>query len=412
MQPWERRLRDLAQLLQNCSETYFSPDRFRQNTNQFLQTARTVTFIIQKNKSDIPDFDLWYKNNVLKPWATDPVMSWAKDSRNIIEKEGDLDMQSTLHASVLYSYESAEDMVVETTRKELLKADIDKLCRVAKSKLPPGIADAAVLKIERRWIANSLPGKELIYSLTYAYARLHEVCSALASHLGSALEDTVPHPTTMDPSANDVARTRFIKFRKPGIGRNRSVWITADPKYRPPPALIKLKEELASSPKPISLSEVVAKHAKMAKVMFEHNGNHIPMLYLYDKNWNQVDMMSTAFNDQAEKYLFWRNVANRATYLRAFALVWTSESWLRDIKGHQDQPIRELPIVGEQLHVIGADASESQKVIAWNIVRSSGERLPILELLEPEALDKQPGHIFFIKPVVAAMKSVHVHGAE
>jgi hypothetical protein len=36
----------------------------------------------------------------------------------------------------------------------------------------------------------------------------------------------------------------------------------------------------------------------------------------------------------------------------------------------------------------------------------------ILELLEPEALDKQPGHIFFTKPVVAAMKSVHVHGAE
>ena len=80
----------------------------------------------------------------------------------MIEKEGDLEMQSKLRASVLFSYLSAEDMVVETTRKELLKADIDKLLRFAKSKLPPAIADAAILKIERRWIANSLPNTELV----------------------------------------------------------------------------------------------------------------------------------------------------------------------------------------------------------------------------------------------------------
>ena len=86
MRPWERRLRDLAQLLRNCGETYFSPDLFRQNTNQFLQTSRTVTFIIQKNKADTPGFEAWYKTNVLQPWSNDPVMSWAKDARNVIEK--------------------------------------------------------------------------------------------------------------------------------------------------------------------------------------------------------------------------------------------------------------------------------------------------------------------------------------
>lgn len=63
------------------------------------------------------------------------------------------------------------------------------------------------------------------------------------------------------------------------------------------------------------------------------------MLALYDKNWNQIDFMSTAFSDQAEKFLFWRNVADRATYLKAFSLVWVSESWLRDLKGHQSHPI-------------------------------------------------------------------------
>lgn len=411
MRPWERRLRDLAQLLRNCGETYFSPDRFRQNTNQFLQTSRTVTFIIQKNKATIPDFDAWYKANVLQSWATDPVMSWAKDARNVIEKEGDLEMQSTLQATVLYSYISDEDMILEVTRRELLQADIDRLLKVARRKLPPAIADAAVLKIQRRWVANTLPGRELIYSLTYAYSQLHHVCSALGAHLGSALDPTVPHPTTMDPALNDVAKVRFFKLSEPGVGRHASIRIDADSSFQPPPALLRLKRELAETPKPASLSEIVAMHAKMAQATFEHYGNHVSMLALYDKEWNQIDFMSTAFADQAEKYLFWRNAADRAFYLKAFALVWTSEAWIRGFKEHEDRPIREIPIIGERLHVVGADASDGYEGVAWNITKPSGLSHPMLTPLEPGEADTKQGHVFFIKPVVAAMKMAHAHSA-
>jgi len=411
MRPWERRLRDLALLLRNCGETYFSPELFRQNTNQFLQTSRTVTFIIQKNKADIPDFDAWYKANVLQPWSSDPVMSWAKDARNVIEKEGDLEMQSTLRATVLFSYISDEDMAIEITRHELLQANIDRLLQAARQRLPPGIADAAVLKLQRRWVANTLPDRELIYALTYAYSQLHRVCTALAAHLTFGLDSSIPHPTTMDPSSNDVARIRFLKFAKPGVGRHASVRIDADASYQPPPALLKLKEEFRSAPKPSSLADVVAMHAKMAQLTFEQHGNHVPMLALYDRGWNQIDFMSTAFTDQAEKYLFWRNVADRAFYLKAFALVWTSESWLRDFKEHQDRPIRELPIMGEQLHVVGADASDAIEVVAWNITRLTEPSNPVLVPLKSGDVYRQPGHIFFIKPVVAAMKMAHTHSA-
>lgn len=409
MRPWERRLRDLAQLLSNCGDTYFSPDRFRQNTNQFLQTSRTVTFIIQKNKATIPDFDKWYKANVLLPWADDRVMSWAKDARNVIEKEGDLDMQSTLRSTVLYSYESDEDMVLEASRKDLLHADIERLLQAAVRKLPPGIADAAVLKIQRLWVANSLPDCELIYALTYAYSQLHQVCSALAVHLGSVLDASVPHPTEIDPSANDVAKVRFIKFGKPGISRHASARINADPKYRPPPALVRLKEELDSAPEPSSLAEIVAARAKMAKFTFESHGNHVPMLTLYNKDWKQVDFMSTAFADQADKFLFWRNVADRAFYLKAYALVWTSESWLRDLKDHHDRPIRDLPIIGEQLHVVGADASGATEVVMWNITRPNPSDAPVLIPVMPDDVRSKPRRIAFIEPVIAAMRMVHAN---
>lgn len=410
MRPWERRLRDLSQLLRNCGETYFSPDRFRQNTNQFLQTSRTITFIIQKNKATIPDFDAWYKVNVLQPWATDPIMTWAKDARNVIEKEGDLEMQSTLRATVLYSYISDADMILEVTRNELLGANIDRLLHVARLKLPPGVADAAVLKIQRRWVANTLPERELIYALTYAYAQVHQVCSSLAVHLGSALDPAIPHPTVMDPSSNDVAKARFIKFGKPGIGRLENVRINADPNYEPPPALRRLTEELDASPKPASLAQVVAMHGKMAQITFEQHGNHVPMLALYNKHWNQIDFMSAAFTDQAEKYLFWRNVADRAFYLKAFAFVWTSESWLRDLSDYKEHAIQELPIVGEQLHVVGADAANAVELIAWNINRLGGESHPALVPVKPEDLARKPGHMYFIRPVVAAMKMANSAG--
>ncbi len=406
MQPWERRLRDLAQLLRNCGETYFAPERFRQNTNQFLQTSRTVTFIIQKNKGEIHDFDTWYKANVLQPWVADPVMSWAKDSRNVIEKEGDLEMQSTLQVAVLYSYEDDEALVLEVTRNELLQASVEQLFKAACRRLPSGVADSSVLRIRRRWIANTLPDRELIHAFTYVYSQLHRVCSGLAEHLGSELEQSIPHPTSVDPSLNDVSRTRFLKFSKPGVGRHASKEIEADPSFKPPPALLQLKEEFNSAPKPTSLAEIVAMRARMAQVTFEQHGNHIPMLILYDKNWRGIDFISTAFADQADKYIFWREVADRVFYLKAYAMVWTSESWLRDMKEHHNRPISELSIIGEQLQVIGVDATGTQEAVTWSITRPGETSDPVLTRLLSDDTH-QLGTMFFIKPVVAAMKMAH-----
>jgi hypothetical protein len=50
MVSWQKRLADLSHLLLQCHRNYMEPELFRRSINQFLQTARTVTFIIQKNK--------------------------------------------------------------------------------------------------------------------------------------------------------------------------------------------------------------------------------------------------------------------------------------------------------------------------------------------------------------------------
>ena len=128
--PWERRLKDLSHLLNSCTKTYFDPELFRLNLNQFLQTSRTVTFIIQKNKREIEDYDTWYQKNIIEKLNNDSLMTWAKNSRNTIEKQGDLEMYSEAKATLISSYIEENDIEI-TTQESLLGIGIKKLVRVA-----------------------------------------------------------------------------------------------------------------------------------------------------------------------------------------------------------------------------------------------------------------------------------------
>ena len=212
MHKWERRLADLAHFLDACGKTYFEPNLFRLNTNQFLTIARTVTFLIQKDKSSIPEFDNWYNEEILKRWSGDAIMTWAKDSRNKIEKEGDLELHSHLSVRLIYSYREEEDIAIQCERKELLGANIKRLINYAENKLPRGVADASVLKIERRWVANSLPTQELLKAFTYIYSRLRVAAVSLADHLGDALDESIPDATEFDDASTGNKHIEYVKF--------------------------------------------------------------------------------------------------------------------------------------------------------------------------------------------------------
>lgn len=404
MRPWERRLNDLSRLLRSCGETYFDPDLFRQNTNQFLQTARTVTFIIQKNKSEIPGFDSWYEFRVRAAWSADTVMKWAVEARNDIEKQGDLEMYSSVRASLILSHLAAEDVSI-TYGKEELGANLKMLAKFAMFKLPHAVRDATVLKVERRWVANKLPSHELIHAMTYVYSRHYDVCHDLAAHLGVPLNPGILHPTSLDPTSNVAGRVQYMKIGRPGVGRMRFDRMTADPTFKPPPALVRVLEELREYGNPANVKEAVERQAKISKATFEHFGNHVPMLMLFNDMWHQIDFLSTEFVDQADKFMFWRTVADRAAYQRAYGFVWIAESWIRDLSAGKDRALHELPIKGELLNVIGADIEGGWYTVAWNILRPSPPAVPTLESIDPSKDHKTLESIFFAQPILSAMKT-------
>jgi hypothetical protein len=98
------RMEDVHTLWHHALDNYFDPQRFRASLQSCIIQLRSVTFLLQKNKDSIPDFDNWYK-----PWQdrmrSNALMRWAIDSRNIIEKQEDLETYSRISAKIVANLE-------------------------------------------------------------------------------------------------------------------------------------------------------------------------------------------------------------------------------------------------------------------------------------------------------------------
>ena len=290
MRRWEKRLSDVAQLLRQCAVSYFEPDRFRLSCNQFLTTSRTVNFLIQKDKALIPDFERWYAAQVVEPWAGDKVMTWGKDSRNHIEKVGDLDLESELAVTLIFTHDEDQDISIKCGRAELIGATVRHLLRHAEKHLPTGVSDASVLRIRRRWVANTLPGRELLGALTYIYGRQRALAASLASYLGHPLPREIPEITDIDELRKQHGRqVRYVKFKDRRPSRMASHVVHQVPNYRPPPWLQELAAERDPSKGLPGLAVQLEFHAKMAEGTFRQFGNHVPMMWMYDEAGRAVD---------------------------------------------------------------------------------------------------------------------------
>lgn len=403
MQPWERRLNDLWLLLERCHATYMEPELFRLNTNQFLQTSRTVTFIIQKNKDSIPGFDAWYQP-IVASWGSDKVMDWAKDSRNKIEKEGDLDLHSTLDMTLFWSYIVEQDAKISTGRAELLTAGTKRLIRLAQKGLPSGALGSAAVRIERKWVANTLPEWELLQAFTYIYTTLHHLCKELSHRIGAQMDGAIPAPTELYPMRELALRVSYLKLSDLNMHYQHSKRVPLDisaiteerMKLAAP-----FKDSLAASQ---NMDDVFESLCAMASSTFEHDGYHVPMMFLYDEKMKAVDMLSMHFSDQTDKYIFWRNAAERMIATKAKIVATVGEAWIRDMSRHDyTERLDKLPIIGERLFVTALDATGKYRTASWDIVRSNKDSKPTLkELPRGDGFDDD-NVPFYYAPILRAL---------
>ena len=140
-------------------DSYSDPGEFRTHLNACIQALRNVTFVLQKQKSRIPDFEAWYG-----AWQDrmrrDPVLRWVVEARNTIVKQGDLETNSVARVAVVASY--LEQPQIELTVNPLQSnLEIAAGCAASIS-LPEDVLKGALVRVERRWVSDDLPDNEIL----------------------------------------------------------------------------------------------------------------------------------------------------------------------------------------------------------------------------------------------------------
>jgi hypothetical protein len=217
--PADRRLRDAFHLWKRLERTYFDPHEFRLNLNSFLQEARNVTFILQKNKKQIPGFEQWYAR-----WQerlkNDATLRWVVDSRNRITKQGDLETES--QSFVSFTTDWTDELTQKFRADPLVPSTV--LVRSVLKKIPKEhISEESLLCVERRWVDTNLPGQELLDATSHVLV----VLSALIEDAHDFVARTL-----VNASCDNIENLRELRTKYPIDAANaedsRKVWTRAE----------------------------------------------------------------------------------------------------------------------------------------------------------------------------------------
>ena len=333
-----RRLEQAHQLWHEAEAYYFDPRLFPTYFNSAIQALRSVTWILQKHKHSIPDFDAWYG-----PWQdrmrADPVMRWLVQARNRIEKEGDLDGKSSAIVRVIDSYLEAPSS--EITVKAWLTSDeiAEKLYELM-GPPPPEIKDASLV-VERRWVENDLPDHEVLDALAHCYGVLSELVSDAHRILGlpemkllaesGEVGEPIPFHGGRLPCmvATERGRTTTIHAESGAVSKTYSKRVSVDSSVEEK-GLERYGETFSEATSAVRAARTMREHAdalfEMAKQMLVKDRYHNMVVLLFrDEKVEKV--MELRPSDRAAKYLLWRDVAKEVEVKGATAVITIAEAW-------------------------------------------------------------------------------------
>ena len=351
MTSWQKRLVDLAQLLLECHYNYMEPKQFRRSADHFLQTARTVTFNIQKNKDSILGFNEWYGENVLKAWEGNDIMQWAEDSRITIEKESDLDLHSTISLKISFGSSVESVRNIEMSNALLMHTAIDELVRIAQKRLPSGVPCNAVIKINRRWVANSLPKYELLEALCTVYREYFDICSSLTKRLKIDMDTEIIDPRVFDAITQT---SRRIKYYKSSSASSFSVRTERETFMQDQFTLEEVGQTTEISEfdnEGILINTPLQWLSELAESTFDREGYHVPTAFFYTADWVPIDMITFQPDETTDKHSMWREIGDRVRSMGANAISFVGNAW-----------------TDEQLQVIILDGIGNYRETKWGIV--------------------------------------------
>ncbi|MGX5805554.1 hypothetical protein ACWGS9_30670 [Bradyrhizobium sp. Arg314] len=317
------RLIQMRQLWIDAAENYFEPKRFLLSLQQCITVGRSVTFVLQAQKGVIKDFDAWYAPHVLK-MAGDPIMIWARDARNSIEKRGDLNTLSQVRAEIVASYLDgpATDWMPEAlfaSPREIFKA-VPKKFRI------PHIVENGTLVIERRWVDEELPEIEVLEAMAHVYGQLADLVEDLLRHLGIEVpSDISDRPDVMGALAMD--RALYLSMRDGSQTGLRYFQREAKIDGK---ALKKRYGKGAVNwkifEKATTFREMAEAYFRQARILMAVDGYHRAFAFLLRGN-SVVRIIAADHPDRASRYLLMRDLARLAHIDGADGVMFINEAW-------------------------------------------------------------------------------------
>lgn len=365
----DRRLAQVHQHWHEAERAYFNPDNFLVAIQTAIQTLRTVTFILQSNKRLFVNFDVWYD-----PWQdklrADPLMRWMVDARNKIEKQGDLEMHSFVRAEIMASY--YDDGPREDVPAELFQNPAELIRQISSDSYKAHAFRDGTLRLQRRWIENTLPDHELLDAVGLAYGKLAELVADAHLHLGLLTPSTIA-------GENDHSIGRSERGGRPPcmIGhsdtRTQNLWLATGEPMMVKQKQIEFNREVAEqtakkyqidpreiAPKTISApEELLDTLFATGRKMITISGYHDTIAFLL-RGHIPVKIVQLALQEHGEKYLVFRNLANEVTKCGADGMILIGEVWRALFD--PDQPYRRA-----------ADSPEKTEYLSALLVTKAGE---------------------------------------
>jgi len=329
------RLNEVFRLWHEAAEAYQEPDLFNMKLNAVIQAVRNVTFIMQSELSKHPDFNGWYKKQREK-LASEKFMVKLRDSRNYVVKQGDLKKKSIAKVRILTHKNNP--ILTEVVSPTLTLPDL--LEHYKGSVQNPNPHWDVVLEIERNWIVNNFPEKEILLIIRDAYILLYKIIEDWHVKQGFNIDQCHNPGIKKDDFFRIMDLTKFFRLRA-SLNDGRKIDIRRKP-FQLPHEMEKKAVKMYGIDK--GGEETVVKpdwkdgpwgkinyFMKTAQQILKADKYHHPMFHIF-KGDAVLAVCPVAYTDRPSKYLAMREMAQDVGRLQADGFVFISETWRSEVQ--------------------------------------------------------------------------------
>lgn len=389
-------------LWKEARKNYFEPDSFCVNMQACITQIRTISFIMQSNKEKIDSFDEWYF-----PWQakmkSDNVMKWLKDSRNQIEKQGDLEKYSIIQLEIIASYFNNGPKTTIPSKNFLFQGIASIFSFLKKNPSFKHFETNGVLKIQRQWFANSFKEKELLSLLSYGLCFLLDIIHSLntnqdifeISHYRELLLQDSPMSLYMSVDNGELLRDPTILQQKERIYADKKA---VERRY----PLVDIISALPQN----SLHHYVIKYMEMAKYLLKIDKSLANTIFLSNMDSkgeiSNICVYPMNFSDKRTKYLFMRFIAQQVKIHKFDTIIAVTESWYSTRKDIDPITIlTNFPHKREVILVVACNSRGEEYTAHQEFTHKKDDIVFVGETIIEEEKDRS----FFIAPIKEIWKN-------